>query len=241
MEITPDLSLCLAYSGSPERLHGFLASLAATAAPVAYEAIVVYRASTPPPAEVFRTFPAVLFFEEQDDATPAAALNQALRLATGRYLSLWRDSILLQPQTLYRLLTMLDDRPEIGAAAPRLTDMAGTTLASAGLLPSLFRHQPVGQPPAEQETPTPTAWITDQALIFRREVMDDIGPLDSGFRASFADADFCRRAARDGWRLALLPTAVAVDHAPIKGPSRPAGDLARFLLRKWLASPTANW
>jgi GT2 family glycosyltransferase len=236
MEIIPDLSLCLAYSGSPEQLHDFLAALVTTADPVACEAIVVYRASTPPPAELFRTHPAVLFFEERDDATAVAAMNQALRLAKGRYLSLWQDSIRLQPRTLYQLLTLLDDRPELGLIAPRLVTPDHTTLSNAGPLPSLFRHQPDGQIPAEQATPLPAAWLSGQALIFRREVLDDIGPLDNGFRAGYADADFCRRAASEGWRLALDPAAVAIDSTPADHPSPCAGDLARFLLRKWLAS-----
>ena len=240
MEIIPDLSLCLAYSGNPQQLHGFLGALAATADPVSFQAIVVYRASTPPPAELFRAFPAVLFFEERAEASPAAAMNQALRLATGRYLSLWQGSILLQPRALYQLLVLLDDRPEIGLVAPRLTGMDGTTLANAGPLPSLFCHHLANhQLPTEQATPLPAAWLSDRALLFRREVLDDIGPLDSGFRTCYADADFCRRAALAGWRLALYPAAVAIDSAPVSQPSCPTGDLARFLLRKWLGSRTA--
>lgn len=241
MEITPDLSLCLAYSGAPERLHGFLTSLAETADPVACEAIVVYRASLPPPTEIFRAFPAVLFLEERDEATPAAALNQALRLAKGRYLSLWADAILLRPQTLYRLLVLLDDRPELGIAAPCLTGTDGAALTNAGPLPSLFRHQPEGQLPAGQETPIAAASLSDRALILRREMLDDIGPLDNGFHNAYADADLCRRATLGGWRLALLPAAVAIDTAPLPPLSGAWGDLARFLLRRWLASRAAAW
>lgn len=244
MEITPDLSLCLAYNGSPERLHGFLGALAETADPVACETIVVYRAHEPPPADLLAAYPAVLFLEERDDTTPAAALNQALRLARGRYLSLWQDSILLQTRTLYQLLALLDDRPEVGLVAPRLVAPDNTSLANAGPLPTLFRsHRPEGQIPAGQQAPLPAAWLSDQALLFRREVVDDIGPLDSGFRSGYADADFCRRAALDGWRLVLLPTAMAMVSAPkADGPSPcTTGDLIRFLLRKWLASRTAAW
>lgn len=241
MEIIPDLSLCLSYSGSPERLHTFLTSLAETADPVAYEAIVVYRASTPPPTELMRAWPRVLFLEERDEATPAAALNQALRLAKGRYLSLWADSTVLQPRTLYRLLTLLDDRPELGMAAPRLTRGDGAILANAGPLPSLFRHQLAGQIPPGQETPVAAAWLSDRALALRREMIDDVGPLDNGFQSGYADADLCRRAAREGWRLALYPAAIAIDHAPDSHPTPKSADLIRFLLRQWLGTRTANW
>ncbi|HSR35700.1 MAG TPA: glycosyltransferase [Desulfurivibrionaceae bacterium] len=242
MEITPDLSLCLAYGGNPEQLQHFLATLAANADPVAYQAIVVYRAALPPPAGVFRTFPAALFFEEPDETTAAAAMNQALRLATGRYLAFWSDTILIEPGSLYRLLVLLDERPELGIVAPRLTAADGTSLANAGPLPSLFRRLPAGiLPPPEHETPLPAAWLTDRALLFRREVLDDIGPLDSAFGACYADADFCRRAARAGWRLALYPAVSAEDSAPVTLPSCPSGDLARFLFRKWLAIRTGTW
>lgn len=239
MEIQPDLTLAIAYSGEAKYLSGLLGSIATTADPVSCETIVVHRPAAPPPAELFRAFPRVLFLEE-DGATEAALVNQALRLGQGRYLSLWSESLIVKPQALYRLLVLLDDRPELGVVAPRITGNDGMGRANAGPLPGLF-HAPPGRPKATppvaaDETPIPAAWLSGQALCFRREVTDDIGLLDGGFRSCYADADFCRRASRAGWRLALLPSAEAIDTASAEEtiPSCAKGDLARFLLRAWL-------
>lgn len=38
-------------------------------------------------------------------------------------------------------------------------------------------------------------------MVFRRQVIEDIGPFDQGFFLYFEESDFCRRARRVGWRV----------------------------------------
>ena len=258
MDIQPDLTLCIAYSGKPENLKGLLNSIRTAADPVSCETIVVHGSNDQrPPDALLSAFPEVLFYEEPD-VPPIQKLNRALELASARYLSLWADSVSLEAETLSRLLSFLDDHPEVGLAAPLVRDSAGNALDNARPLPGFFSalagHASYGgllpligeacRTSGSQE-PMQAAWLSRRALVFRREVLDDLGPMDSGFFLLYADADYCRRAAALGWRLYLLPSATCQDAAPewlhpespgLDQPPRYRGDLARFLCRKWLAS-----
>lgn len=245
MDIQPDLSLCLAYGGNAERLHGFLAALTETADPVACEAIVVHRANEPPPAALLRAFPEVLFYEEPD-ATPMRALNRALALASGRYLSLWNDSVTLKAEALHRLLTFLDDHPAVGLASPQILAEQGKALTAGRPLPGCLallavhagRRKELSAPlPADNAaSPLDAEWLPAAALVIRREAFEDIGLLDHEFVSLYADADYCRRARRLGWRLCCLPASTVLIRGPIS-PHRPPhhwGDMARFCAKRWL-------
>ena len=48
-------------------------------------------------------------------------------------------------------------------------------------------------------------WVTGAALALRRQVREEIGPFDDGFAFYCQDLDYCQRARRAGWRVAVLP------------------------------------
>lgn len=159
----------------------------------------------------------------------AVATNRALSKSLGRFLFLLNPDCELEAHALTRLVEFLDSHPEVGAAAPLLVDESGDsqrefqlrrfptlrTLASEILLldeilPTngatahyryrdldLTRPQPVEQPAAA-------------ALLIRRDVFHDIGPLDEQFSpAWFEDVDFCRRLALAGKPIYVVPAAGA--------------------------------
>jgi len=84
-------------------------------------------------------------------------------------------------------------------------------------------------------------WLLDTCLVVRREVVEDIGLLDEGFAAHYADADYCLRARQTGWHLHYLAEAVAIQNGT-ESAAKPnasntpllVGDCTRLLLKKWL-------
>ena len=84
-------------------------------------------------------------------------------------------------------------------------------------------------------------WLLDTCLVIRREVVEEIGLLDEGFAAHYADADYCLRAHQAGWHLHYLAEAVAIQGGAESSPQpsanntpRLVGDCTRLLLKKWL-------
>jgi GT2 family glycosyltransferase len=262
--IEPDLAVCLLHNpAQPEALFPFLDALLAQADHVALEIIVVAgRPDHPALGRLERAFPEIRILEGSGDDHPAMARNRACRLARSRYLSFWDEDLRPQPGSLDALIRFLDETPEVGLAAPRIVDAQGMVQPSARSAPSLAAilclHTPLGRllPAAsrilsrhllleeDHLRPFEPEWLLDTCLVIRREVMDEIGLLDEGFAARYADADYCLRARRAGWHLHYLADAVMLQSGPEAPPARDsasagntpgmAGDCTRLLLKKWL-------
>ncbi len=263
-EIEPDLAVCLIHNlGYPEGLFPFLDTLLAHADPVALEIIVVAsQPEHPALARLERAFPEITILENSGADQPAKARNHACRLAASRYLSFWDEGLRPQPGCLATLIRFLDENPETGLAAPRIVDTHGMVQPSVRSAPSLATILCQHTPLARLLSAAPhllrqhllleqdhlhsfeAQWLLDTCLVIRREVMEEIGLLDEGFSAHYADADYCLRAHQAGWHLHYLAEAVAIQSGPESFPmttkpsasdtSRLVGDCTRLLLKKWL-------
>ena len=60
--------------------------------------------------------------------------------------------------------------------------------------------------PQEQDWMHPD-WVSFAAVLVRRQMVDAIGPMDEGYFLYFEDAEYCLRAARQGWRMSFAPDA----------------------------------
>jgi N-acetylglucosaminyl-diphospho-decaprenol L-rhamnosyltransferase len=70
-------------------------------------------------------------------------------------------------------------------------------------------HYMLDERPTE---PAPTDWMLGAFLLLRREMLDELGGFDPGFRLYGEDIDLCYRAAKAGWERWYVPQAV-VSHA----------------------------
>ena len=262
--IEPDLAVCLIHNpAQPEALFPFLDALLAHADPVALEIIVVAsQPEHPALVRLERAFPEITILENNGGDQPAKARNHACRLATARYLSFWDETLRPQPGCLATLIRFLDETPEAGIAAPRIVDALGMVQPSVRSAPSLATILCLHTPLARLLAAAPmilkqhllleqdhlrsfeAQWLLDTCLVVRREVVEDIGLLDEGFAAHYADADYCLRARQAGWHLHYLAEAVAIQSGTESSPAaaRPnagntpllVGDCTRLLLKKWL-------
>jgi len=262
--IEPDLAVCLIHNPSrPEGLFPFLDALLAQADPVALEIIVVAsQPEHPALARLERAFPEITILENSGADHPAKARNHACRLAAARYLSFWDEGLRPSPGCLATLVHFLDETPEAGLAAPRILDAQGMVQPSVRSAPTLAtilcQQTPLGRLLStaplilrqhlllEQDhlRSFEAQWLLDTCLVIRREVVEDIGLLDEGFAARYADADYCLRARQAGWHLHYLAEAVAIQSEPESfqvanrlftgNTPRLVGDCTRLLLKKWL-------
>ncbi|MGC2780798.1 MAG: glycosyltransferase family 2 protein [Bradyrhizobium sp.] len=67
----------------------------------------------------------------------------------------------------------------------------------------------VGPMQRRQPTPIEVEWVEGSLLMVSRSCVEDVGPLDPCFFFYWEEADFCRRARYRGWKVALVPSAIA--------------------------------
>jgi hypothetical protein len=65
------------------------------------------------------------------------------------------------------------------------------------------------RPPASPDGIAPCDWIDGAALLIRAELLEREGLLDERFFIYYEDVELCLRAGRAGWRVGVVPEAVA--------------------------------
>jgi GT2 family glycosyltransferase len=67
------------------------------------------------------------------------------------------------------------------------------------------RHYLLDEQPTE---PVPADWMLGAFLLLRREMLEQLGGFDEGFRLYGEDIELCYRAAKAGWERSYVPAAI---------------------------------
>jgi GT2 family glycosyltransferase len=148
----------------------------------------------------------VTWLRNERDVGYARACNQGLAAARGEYLAVLHNDVVVTPGWLGRLLGVMAISPAVALAGPSLSVCAGVQAAG------LRTYEEVSQLAAFAEP-----WSVDHAdefaislplsgicLVMKRDVVERIGGLDARFGSSIhTDDDFCIRAYRAGFRMAI--------------------------------------
>jgi len=135
--------------------------------------------------------------------------------------------VVLQPDTLGRLLAVAAESNKVGALGPKLTDAAGAVYPSARELPALrtgighallanrwptnpWSRRYRGENRTMTESFRETGWLSGALLLIRREAFEDIGGFDDAFFMYFEDVDLGRRLADSGWSSLYVTGATAI-------------------------------
>ena len=185
------------------------------------ETFVVDNASSDgSPQMVRERFPWVRLIENEENLGFAAANNQALRQARGRYALLLNSDTEVQPGALAALVEFMAAHPQAGAVGARLLNADGSLQPSCHpmLTPGrefwrlifLDRLWPRATYPLgrwDLATPRQVEVIKGACLLLRREALAQVGLLDEAYFMYTEEVDLCYRLAEAGWELWWLPSA----------------------------------
>jgi N-acetylglucosaminyl-diphospho-decaprenol L-rhamnosyltransferase len=259
-----DLSILIVTWNSERWIDRCLRSIPAACAGLSYEVVVHDNASAD---GTLRHLGDATVIRSLSNDGFAAGTNRAFRASTGRYVFLLNPDCDLAPGALTTLFEFLETHPQVAAAAPLLLDESGgaqrefqlrrfptlrTLMAEVLLVDKVFPKNSATARYRYRDIHLDRAQRIEQpagaALLLRREVVDEVGPLDEQFApAWFEDVDYCRRLAAKGRELWVVPTARAVHFG---GSSLEHMPFARFTeiwyrnmwryARKWLRPAQAE-
>ena len=155
----------------------------------------------------------------------AANANLGIAATTAPFVLLANPDTLPAPDAVALLADFASTRPRCGIAGPQLVYEDGAWQPSRRRFPTvsgtLVRRTPlrlVFKPRERQrshyllderpEQPVESDWMLGAFLLLRREMLDELGGLDAGYRLYGEDIDLCYRAARAGWERWYVPAAV---------------------------------
>lgn len=204
-----------------------IASIYAANDSILKDVIVVDNASTDGSIEYTKSmYPDILWIQNDTNLGFAKAVNQGILLSKGDFLFLLNNDIKLKEDTIEKLLSLLLENPDIGAAAPVLYYPNGKIQISCRRFPTpsalfleLLGIKKIGtfRPWKLREEDHFHASMVLQpmasALMVKRFCWDTVGPLDEQFPVLFNDVDWCYRLYKHtNYKIYLYPEAQAIHH-----------------------------
>ena len=215
-----DLSIIIVNWNTKEYLLHCIDSILQKKGSIPMEIIVIDNGSRDRSGEeVKRQFPGLRLIENGRNLGFAKAVNQGLRVSSGRYLLLLNPDTQLREGAIENLVSFMESHVEAGVAGAQLLKGDGSKQNSIANFPSLTtellnknllrRLFPKKFPGKEKDYPEPIEVdsVIGACMMVRQDVLDQVGLLDEDYFLFLEETDWCYRIKRAGWRIYYVPHA----------------------------------
>ncbi len=232
-----DLSIIVVSWNTIEMTRACLRSVFDNAGGLRLQVIVVDNGSSDGSADMTEAeFGGATLLRNADNRGFAAANNQALNIAEGEFTLLLNSDTLVLGDVLQRSVEFMRTRPDVGVMGCRVLNTDRTVQLTCAMQPDLVTstlkalglHRRSGWFGREhyrgwqRDTEREVGVVTGCYLLTRRSVIEQIGPLDEQFFFNYEETDWCRRAAKAGWKVVFAPVGEIVHHGGgSSGPDNP--------------------
>ena len=218
-----DVSIIIVNWNTKGLLRDCLASVYEKAGDIDYEVIVVDNASVDGSAEMVRKdFRQVILIENRENRGFAAANNQAMAVAKGKYVLLLNSDTVVLENAVASTVCFADANPKVGVVGCRVLNPDGTLQRTCFMFPSilnillsstyLYKFFPKSKFFGREQM---TWWdrndvrqvdvVTGCFMLVRREAIDQVGMMDERFFMYGEETDWCYRFAQKGWKVMFAP------------------------------------
>jgi len=215
-----DLSIVIVTWNARDLLLSAIASIYREVDGVSFEVIVADNDSKDGSADaVEAAFPAAKVIRIPRNLGFAGGNNVGLREAKGRHVALLNADTTVLPGALERLVAYMDAHPGVGACAPQLLNPDGSKQNCIHNFPSLVTEilnvsllrilLPERYPSKRRDyaAPIEVEAVLGACLVVRREVIEQVGPMDDGYFFFMEETDWCARMREAGWKVVHVPDA----------------------------------
>jgi len=216
------LSIIIVSYNTCQILDNCLASVCACIDRLRTEIIVVDNASSDDSVHMVRgRYPHVHLIINEANRGFAAANNQAITVARGKYILLLNSDTIVLDDVLASCIRYMDEHPDVGAMGCRVLNRDRTLQLTCSQEPTFLnllllttglwrlnrprwfgRYQMKHWDRADERD---VEVISGCYLLVRREVVDEVGLLDENFFFFGEETDWCKRMRKAGWKLRLAP------------------------------------
>ncbi len=215
----PDVSIVLVLYNQAELTFGCLASINETLAggDIGIEVVIVDNWSTDRTDELLRRIEGGTILRNQANLHFLKAVNQAVKIATGRTILLLNNDAQLLPGAVASALRTLDSAPDIGAVGGRIIlpdgvlQEAGSIIWRDGACTGYGRGEDPNTPDYMFQRDVDycsAAFLLTPASVFR-----ELGGFDERFApAYYEETDYCVRLWKSGRRVVFDPDAAIVHY-----------------------------
>lgn len=188
-----------------------------------FEVIVSDNGSVDDSLEFIRKhYPQVRIVENNQNLGFARGNNAGISAATGEYVLILNPDTIIHDGALDKLVQFADRHPEAGAFGCRVLNPDGSYQASARLFPTVRRYwmSALGltrissrflfeqYPGWHGDTERPVDWQSGCCVMFRGDLLKNLGGFDEQFFYHFEEVDLCRRVWNAGRSILFTPEAV---------------------------------
>ncbi len=224
-----NLSIIIVCWNVRAELLNCLSSILANPPACEYETIVIDNAGSDGTVDaVRRQFPAVKLIANDENRGFAAANNQGLESARGRYVFFLNPDTIFKNNSIDILLDYMEHNSDVGVCSPRLVFENGRIQKTVRRFPSytgaLHRHtffKAFGifrsayrkwlMKDFSYNKTAEVEQVIGAAMMVRKEVLDNVGPMDEkNFFMYYEEVDLCYRIRQAGWRVMFVSDAEIV-------------------------------
>ncbi len=226
-----DVSIIVVTYNSAQLIRACLDAAEAAVGDCSCEILVIDNASSDDTLKVVaETAPSARIVRNESNAGFAAASNQGIRAARGRYFLLLNPDAVPSSLSIETLVAYMDAHARAGIAGPMLHERDGRIQYSVRNFPSptnqwfeaLFLHRveprlsgrfgEVVYDDDSYATSRAVNWVSGAAMILRPEALEQVGLLDERFFMYSEEKDLCYRMVLAGWTVCYVSDA-HVTHA----------------------------
>jgi GT2 family glycosyltransferase len=224
-ETQKDVSIIVVNWNTKDVLRNCLQSIYKETVGITFEIIVVDNGSSDASVRMVRQeFPSVTLIENSENRGFAAANNQGILIAEGRYILLLNSDTIVLDNAVAQTVSFADCNPKAGAVGCRVLNSDGTLQSTCLMFPSLLnmalstfwlnRFFPDSKFFGRAEL---TWWDKNNVrevdvvggcfMLVRRDAMSQVGLMDEQFFMYAEDTDWCYRFRKAGWKIIFTPSA----------------------------------
>lgn len=220
-----DVSIIIVNWNTRDILRDCLASVYAQTTGIAFEVIVVDNASSDGSAAMVKAeFPQVILIKNTDNRGFAAANNQGMRIAKGRYVLLLNSDTIVLDGAIQKTLQFAEQRPDAAVVGCRVLNPDRTLQPTCFMFPSLLnlclsstylykifpKNRFFGRERMtwwNRSDVRPVDVVTGCFMLVRREAIEQVGLMDEDYFMYAEETDWCWRLKKAGWQNLFYPDA----------------------------------